>query len=70
MRKRRLSALISALCLTATAVTACSGGGGSTQELTAASTAAGETKSQGTAKDGEDAKILPQSSPVMSFLPV
>ena len=54
MRKRRLSALISALCLTATAVTACSGGGGSTQELTAASTAAGETKSQGTAKDGEE----------------
>ncbi len=49
MRKRRLSALISALCLTATAVTAC-GEGSTAQGTTAATTAAasGETKAQET----------------------
>ena len=55
MRKRRLSALVSALCLTATAVTACGGGGGAAQGTTAAATtaASGETKAQETEKAPE-----------------
>lgn len=55
MRKRRLSALVSALCLTATAVTACGGGKGTAQGTTAAATtaASGETKVQETAAQAE-----------------
>lgn len=59
MKKRRLSALISGLCLTATAVTAC--GGGTTQGTTAASTAA-ENKAQETEGAKEETTVQAEAA--------